>query len=96
MLRSALIVLVVLTAGVTGAGRAEPADTSPLQVPPQARAGLHVHNAGDLDRTCLRWSDGCVACSRESGCNNIGIVCQPAAEIVCLERRREEDDRKPE
>jgi hypothetical protein len=90
-----LLPIVILVAGATGAAHAEPAGTSPMDVPPQAREGLHVWNAGERDRTCLRWSDGCVACSRDGGCNNIGIVCQPGTEIRCLERRQL-DDKTPE
>jgi hypothetical protein len=53
-------------------------------------ATIHLHNYGDRDRNCLRWSDGCRACSRDAGgsqvCSNIGPACQPA-EIKCTERQ---------
>jgi hypothetical protein len=58
----------------------------------------HVHNYGEIDRSCLRWTDQCRICSRAGGCSNIGIACQPA-EVECLEHkqaqeRKETDDKK--
>jgi hypothetical protein len=95
-----LLPMLMLVAGASGAVHAEPVGTSPMAVPPEAREGLHVWNAGERDRTCLRWSDGCIACSREGGCNNIGITCQPGPEIRCLERKRSDEtmpeDKTPE
>lgn len=70
---------------------AETADGAPIVVPPGERAGLHVWNAGERDQSCLRWTDGCVTCSRDRGCNNIGPACQPTAEIRCLERKAGDD-----
>ena len=48
----------------------------------------YLHNYGDLDRACLRWTDQCRNCSRSIGreitSSNIGIACQPV-EVECLE-----------
>jgi hypothetical protein len=45
---------------------------------------------GDVDKTCLAWTDQCRSCRREAddtvNCSNIGIACQPA-EIRCTARR---------
>jgi hypothetical protein len=68
------------------AAAAEERSGTPMNVPADAKERLNVRNAGELDQTCLRWSDGCVACNRVGGCNNIGIACQPKPVIQCLER----------
>jgi hypothetical protein len=52
---------------------AEPKETSVHTGPPQ----------------CLRWTDGCVSCTRgdikdKPACSNIGPACQPA-EIRCIQ-----------
>ena len=52
---------------------------------PASRIEAHVHNYGELDGTCIRWTDGCRNCDR-AFCSNIGIACQPA-KIKCVERR---------
>jgi hypothetical protein len=53
----------------------------------------HVHNYGDRNSTCLRWTDQCRTCNRDAGgnpvCSNIGISCQPV-EVQCVERRQEQ------
>jgi len=53
----------------------------------------HVHNYGDLNNACLRWTDQCRTCKRDSSgnpvCSNIAISCQPV-EVQCLERRQEQ------
>ena len=53
----------------------------------------HLHNYGNFDNTCIRWTDKCRNCSRSiSGddlvCSNIGIACEPA-EIECLQRQQD-------
>ena len=87
-LAAGLAVGLVWHAGVAGAQepRAQEPGGSPIIVPEGPAAQPHVHNAGERDPTCRRWSDGCVACSRDGGCANIGIACQPQPEIMCLER----------
>ena len=60
--------------------------------PPKPIAEASIHNYGDVDKSCVAWSDGCRNCGRGSAagnspfCNNIGIACQPRA-ILCTERR---------
>jgi hypothetical protein len=64
------------------------------QAPPPASAppddAATIHNYGSIEKTCLRWTDGCRTCARETDdkqvCSNIGIACQPAA-IICTTRR---------
>ena len=60
-----------------------------IKAPSSEQAGKHVHNYGNLDSTCMRWTDQCRICSR-SGCSNIGIACQPA-EVECMERKQADD-----
>jgi hypothetical protein len=64
-----------------------------IQPPASEQIQKHVHNYGDIDSTCIRWTDQCRTCNRstsaqESICSNIGIACQPA-EVECLERRQD-------
>jgi hypothetical protein len=47
------------------------------------RAEVHLHNYGEFDRACVAWTDGCRNCSRDAGCSNLGIACQPK-EVTCL------------
>jgi hypothetical protein len=66
--------------------------------PASGQIQRHVHNYGEIDRSCLRWTDQCRICSRTGGCSNIGIACQPT-EVECLEHehaqeRKESDDKK--
>jgi hypothetical protein len=86
MIRLALFSLALLQ------GAAEAAD-----VPGEpARTGspdtVHVHNYGDRDAACLRWTDNCRMCSRDADgkaiCSNIGIQCQPA-EVKCISHKDE-------
>jgi hypothetical protein len=66
------------------------------ETPAAKEIDKHVHNYGDLDRTCIRWTDKCRNCSRSvSGdliCSNIGIACEPA-KVECLERRQDDEKR---
>ena len=52
----------------------------------------HLHNYGDLDKSCSEWTDGCRKCSRRTEgtpvCSNIGTACQPG-ELRCTERPSE-------
>jgi hypothetical protein len=52
----------------------------------------HVHNYGDVDNTCIRWTDQCRTCLQSTSgaaiCSNIGIACQ-LAEVECLERSQD-------
>ena len=54
----------------------------------------HLHNYGDLDRTCLRWTDRCRNCNRGSDaipmCSNIGISCTPD-KIECVQRMNDDE-----
>ena len=61
--------------------------STPEQEPgPQVVPDAHVWNYGDIDRTCLRWTDGCVVCDRGSLCSNIGFACTPQDRVLCLHR----------
>jgi len=66
--------------------------SEPASPPVSKRVERHVHNYGDLDRTCTHWTDRCRACSRGAdgapNCSNIGIVCAPA-EVECSARRED-------
>jgi hypothetical protein len=59
------------------------------QVEKSALEDASMHKYGDLETTCLRWTDRCRHCTRENGplvCSNIGIHCQPG-KIECVARR---------
>ena len=55
---------------------------------------LTVHNYGDIDKACLRWTDTCRVCDRIGGCGNIGIACQPG-HVRCTERQAVEPNGHP-
>jgi hypothetical protein len=65
---------------------------------PGAVHEVDIFNYGEVDKTCMRWTDGCRNCSRGSGpmpdCGNIGIACQPQDKITCFGRAPESS--KPE
>ncbi len=69
----------------------------PTQEPPAA-FGVDIFNYGEVDKTCMRWTDGCRNCSRGPGpmpiCGNIGIACQPRDKVTCFDRAPEST--KPE
>jgi hypothetical protein len=77
----------VTSTSVIGTARAEQGSA------PADNTQMHVQNYGDLETTCLRWTDQCRTCSRNGKgdpvCSNIGISCQPAG-IQCLERKQED------
>lgn len=94
---AALFAVLVIAWLASTAVAQQPEKRTAIRVPADAKVELHVWNAGDLDKSCLRWFDGCVGCSRHgdgsSNCNNIGIVCVPQGEVACLERREGEEKR---
>ena len=65
---------------------------------PPAPHEVDIFSYGEIDKTCMRWTDGCRNCSRGSGslpdCGNIGIACQPQDKVTCFGRAPE--DTKPE
>jgi hypothetical protein len=65
---------------------------------PGAVLEVDIFNYGEVDKTCIRWTDGCRNCSRGSGpmpdCGNIGIACQPQDKVTCFGRATEST--KPE
>jgi hypothetical protein len=65
---------------------------------PGAVLEVDIFNYGEVDKTCIRWTDGCRNCSRGSGpmpdCGNIGIACQPQDKVTCFGRAPESS--KPE
>jgi hypothetical protein len=64
----------------------------------QQPAAVDIFKYGEVDKTCMRWTDGCRNCSRGSGpmpdCGNIGIACQPQDKVTCFGRAP--DRSKPE
>jgi len=65
---------------------------------PGAVLEVDIFNYGEVDKTCIRWTDSCRNCSRGSGpmpdCGNIGIACQPQDKVTCFGRAPESS--KPE
>ena len=65
---------------------------------PGEGASANIFNYGDVDKTCMQWTDGCRNCSRGTDqsplCSNIGIACQPQEKVTCLSRTP--DSAKPE
>ena len=66
----------------------------PADMPePPAASEVDIFNYGEVDKTCMRWTDGCRNCSRGSGpmpnCGNIGIACQPQDKVTCFGRASE-------
>jgi hypothetical protein len=61
--------------------------------PPDSISSATVFNYGDIDKTCMQWTDGCRNCSRGTErlplCSNIGIACQPHNEVTCTDRTPE-------
>jgi hypothetical protein len=57
---------------------------------PEQTATTDIFNYGDVDKTCMQWTDGCRNCSRGVDqmpiCSNIGIACQPQDKVTCLGR----------
>jgi len=63
----------------------------PIDTPePPAASEANIFNYGEVDKTCMTWTDGCRNCSRGSGpmpnCGNIGIACQPQDKVTCFSR----------
>jgi hypothetical protein len=60
---------------------------------PAPKAEPHVHNYGDVDQTCVRWTNECRICGwgkdNALACSNIGIACQPT-KVRCLQRQQVE------
>jgi len=58
--------------------------------PRQPTETTDIFNYGEIDKTCMQWTDGCRNCSRGTGqmpnCSNIGIACQPKDKVTCLDR----------
>jgi hypothetical protein len=58
--------------------------------PPAVGEPATIFRFGDLDKTCLQWTDGCRNCGRDASaapvCSNIGIACQPG-EVKCTARQ---------
>jgi hypothetical protein len=69
-----------LGSGIRTGSAADLPQSSPASMMP-------IQRYGEQDKLCLVWSDGCVNCSREGGCSNIGIACQPK-EITCVQRQK--------
>jgi hypothetical protein len=70
------------------------AETLPEQIVPPSSKEIerHAHNYGNFDQLCIRWTDHCRTCNRNSNgefiCSNIGISCQPS-QVECVERQQE-------
>jgi hypothetical protein len=81
-----------LVAGDKGEIAERAAPGTPQAPGPHAgrQSQMHVHNYGDFDQTCIRWTDHCRTCVRGSSdaapvCSNIGIACQPE-KVECTAR----------
>jgi hypothetical protein len=88
-LRASLAAFALLTAPLAARaaeGSATPVAPAPENLPATATSPFQ----GLSDNTCLAWNDGCRTCRREAdntvSCSNIGIACQPSADI-CTARR---------
>jgi hypothetical protein len=84
------MVLTILTALLmTGFVLAQEPSAPPANGPPPDPEAT-IHNYGNSEKTCLRWTDGCRTCARlQDGsqiCSNLGIACQPVA-ITCTTRQ---------
>jgi hypothetical protein len=83
-----------LLADMTAA--AQPASET-TEAPARRQVQKHVYNYGEMDGTCMRWTDQCRTCARtgekDSACSNIGIACQPA-EVECTQRKQGDDQTK--
>jgi hypothetical protein len=81
------ISILAMAALVIPGALAQQASEQPAPAPTHVEQ--HVHNYGDLDRTCTGWTDRCRRCSRGKGgkteCSNIGIACAPA-KVECVKR----------
>ena len=62
----------------------------PAKEAPAPSRDPHVHNYGDTDQSCTRWTDECRTCGRAAdrapACSNIGVACQPK-KVRCLQRQ---------
>lgn len=82
-----LMLAVILTASPAHANDLLPLPPDqPAQTQSAGPAELTVHVPPPQ---CLRWTDGCVSCTRgdiadKPACSNIGPACQPA-EIRCMQ-----------
>jgi hypothetical protein len=83
---------VVLLLSVAASAQRTPEQT---KSPVSNESERHVSNYVDQDSTCVRWTDKCRICNRSTNkdivCSNIGIACQPAEEVECLERQQSDD-----
>jgi len=86
LLKVAFAMLAMAALAGTSAAAQQAAQTTP---PVSAQAEKHLHNYGELDATCVRWTDRCRTCTRGISetpiCSNIGVACQPR-EVECMER----------
>ena len=79
LLMACALWLLLISEPITGGATDIPLSWPALKMP--------IQRYGEHDKLCLVWSDGCVNCSREDGCSNIGIACQPT-EIKCMKRQK--------
>jgi hypothetical protein len=83
------LIATVLLIGTTASAQQASEQT---ESPASNQIEKHVHNYGDVDNTCIRWTDQCHTCNRSTSgaatCSNIGIACQPTG-VECLERRQD-------
>ena len=85
----------LLLAATPGRAQQAPAESPP---PASEEHQKHVYNYDKFDLACLRWTDQCRICVRntsgqDSVCSNIGIACQPK-NIECLRRGDESNTDK--
>jgi hypothetical protein len=88
----AAAIAMLAVAGLAGATASGQQATEPATSPASSQSEKHLHNYGDFDKSCTRWTDRCRSCNRaiggESHCSNIGIACTPA-EVECVEREKD-------
>ena len=90
MQRFSLAILTLAIALTANNARADDLLPLPPDGPPQTQSSepkeTSVHTGPPQ---CLRWTDGCVSCTRNDikdkpSCSNIGPACQPA-ELRCIQ-----------
>jgi hypothetical protein len=90
----AAVGMVTIVVAVLPVGAVAQHESGRITSPPTNQIEKHVHNYGDLDQTCIRWTDRCRNCGRDidgaPACSNIGVVCVPG-EVECVERRKSEE-----
>jgi hypothetical protein len=90
-----LFVILVSTIAAAGLSSASTLGQPSSSQPTDAEA--HLHNYGDIDKTCIAWTDHCRSCRRRADggplCSNIGISCTPE-KVECVQRAESDEKAK--